>query len=192
MSVYRMICRGKIFNQVCENVVHFFREGPDELDFVIAKTRDDWLPTLRNIQNANFNWFQVAGQKVSEPKSDLRIVNFPNQPGSLSGPGAHPSLAILMSLRAACAGRRCRGRIYVPGVHGESVSEGQVQVGAFVAFSNVAGLIMTRFHHNGSDFRGIELVIAPRSDPTQFKVVTQVIPRQQFGIQRRRNIGVGS
>ena len=97
-----------------------------------------------------------------------------------------------MSIRANCAGRACRGRIYVPGVHKESEAFGRVESNAQVAYQQVADLIKNRFILGGNDYKGIELVIAPRNNPDNFKKVAQVIPRQTFGIQRRRNIGVGS
>lgn len=193
-NVWRVTTRGKIFEQVCENVLHFWESGILSADGVMAIVRDTWFPTVRAIQNANFVWFQILTQQIVGPVAPgpIEVWTFPNQPGSLSGAGAHPSLAAKFTTRASCAGRNCRGRIYLPGVHGESVANGVVQVGALAAYVQVAGLLKDRFTVNGASETGLRLVVLPRAAPAQFKFITQIIARPTFGIQRRRNVGVGS
>lgn len=195
MSLYRAVVRGTIFNQLCENVIHFQDEGSGSAIDLAVVLRDVWCPTVRNLQNANFGWFFVSVSKKPDGSNTWEApeqLTFPSQPGSLSGAGAHPSLAWIFSLRRACAGRHCRGRIYLPGVHGESVVNGQAQDGAFTAANVVKGLMLDRFYRSGNSFTGYSLSVAERKSPYAHDYVEQIIVRRTFGIQRRRNINVGS
>jgi len=195
MSLFKAVIRGTYFNQICENVIHFSDNNTGSSEDCAQKLRDVWCPTVRNLQNANFGWFFVSVSKLPESSTQWEApvqLTFASQPGSLSGAGAHPALAWIFSLRKACAGRKCRGRIYLPGVHGESVVNGQAQDGAFTAANVVAGLMHDRFHASGNAFTGYSLAVAERAEPYAHGTVEQIIVRRIFGIQRRRNINVGS
>lgn len=191
MPVYRVISRGLFYNQVCENVLHFARDDGIPEDQVAEIIRTSWWPTLRSMQNEHFAWSQVLVQNLDIQGAPMTQFIFPAQNGTLLGKGSHPSLAILFSTRAACAGRHCHGRIYIPGVHEEGVLNGAVEPGYQSLITQFAGLMVQRFAHGGSDNRGLELVIVNRKQVSNFKSVVQIVPRFTFGIQRRRNIGVG-
>lgn len=195
MTLYRAVMRGTIFQQLMENVVHFIDEGQGSSIDLGVVIRDVWFPTVRALQNAQFQWFQVITQAKPDGSNTFDppdLLTFPGQPGSLSGDAAHPALAWIFSLRKACAGKHCRGRIYLPGVHGASVFQGVAENNAFNAAAQVRDLIMQRFHRGGISFQGYSLAIAERKAPFSNDYVEQIIVRNVFGIQRRRNINVGS
>lgn len=190
MAIWRVIARGQIYQQRCENVLHF--QGDNLTDEQVKQRIEDvWLPTVRGIQNANFQWNAIATQQLAPTVSPIIVWPINAQAGSLAGKGAHPSIAGLFTLRANCAGRACRGRFYLPGIHEDSITDGRIGSGAFAVYTQVANLLNTRFVQGGAEVSLIHLVIAPRLNPANAKVVTSVFARQNFGIQRRRNIGVG-
>lgn len=195
MPLFHAVIRGIIFQQRCENVIHFINtSGGSAIDCAV-KIRDVWCPTVQNLQNQNFSWFEVTVKMLDEGSSTWgvpEILTFANQPGVLQGAAAHPSLAFIFSLRRACSGRHCRGRIYLPGVHGESVSQGRVEAGALTTANQVKGLMLDRFYRAGNAFTGYSLAVAERTSPYAADFVEQITVRATFGIQRRRNIGVGS
>ena len=75
------------------------------------------------------------------------------------------------------------------GVHQDSVLNGQVQSSALGAYQTAANNIVARYTAGGSG--PIQFGVCPRSNPADFKTVTAIVARPVFGVQRRRNIGVG-
>jgi hypothetical protein len=190
MSTMRITLAGTIFDQRCVNVLHF--NNPDGglshvqiRDVLIAQ----WLFHVRDIQNVNFVWRDMTVQKVDGTPDTPTVFPLSDQQGALTGTAAHPSLAALFSVRTAFAGRKGRGRFYVPGVHQESVLNGRVHPNAVIAYNTVANDLVARFGASGS--QAIKLVVCPRIDPTDIHTCVTILARSVFGIQRRRNIGVG-
>jgi hypothetical protein len=195
MALYRAVIRGTIFQQLMENVLHFEDEDQGSAIGLGVVLRDVWCPTVRALQNSQFLWFQIIVSRKADDTDQFdppELLTFPGQPGSLGGPAAHPALAWLFSLRKACAGKSCRGRFYLPGVHGASVLDGVAEANAMNAAGQVRDLLMQRFNRGGISFQGYSLSISERKAPYSHDFVEQIIVRNVFGIQRRRNINVGS
>lgn len=191
MSKMRVVITGLILGQRCQNVLHF--DNPDG-GLNDAQVRDEILANfvarLRNVQNAGLSYTELTVQKVDPPAAPISVFPLAGANGSLAGAAAPPVLAALCSIRTAVAGRHGHGRFYGFGVHGESVSNGAFQAGALAAWQGEANFIVGRFGSGGTG--PLRLGVAPRSDPTAFITCTSIVVRATFGIQRRRNIGVGS
>jgi len=189
MPLWRVVPKGVIFSQVCQNVLHFAR---DASGLTTAQIRDElisgWFPILRNLQNNNFAWTQVSIQQILPTLQPPDVYALSNQAGSLSGTAAVPVIAGLFSLRTAAAGRTGHGRFYMPGVHQDSVLNGAN--GAVGTYQTRANDLMNRYGHLGSG--PFEIVVTSRTQPSNYKSVTAIIVRPTWGVQRRRNIGVGN
>lgn len=189
MSVYRVTLTGKLLEQRLQNVLHFADRGLTQMtpDEVIDELLAGWLPILRNLQN---NQFQTVGIKVQQLTPSLLIPverAVSNQAGSLAGDPAPLFVSALFSLRTAVPGRTGRGRFYMAGVHGPSMVNGKN--GAMSSYIPRALDLQNRYGAFGNG--ALVLVICNRVNPLPAKTVTQIIARDIWGVQRRRNIGVG-
>jgi hypothetical protein len=178
-----------MYNQVCQNRLHF--DNPDG-GLTDAQICDEintfWLPIIRALQNVGFAYTSISSQNVSTAGNMPFVLSIAGTTGTLSGAGAHPSIAGLFTIRTALATRRGRGRFYMPGVHGESVSNGLN--GALGAYATQAGILTTRYNFD-TGTRPIFLGVYEGGIGGVWHGMTQLIARQTFGIQRKRNINVG-
>lgn len=189
MSVYRVTFTGKLLEQRLQNVVHFAdtRAFPMTENDVIDNLLAGWLPVLRNLQNNNFQTIAVKVQIIS-PAIQIPVERaVVNQAGSLAGDPAPLFVSALFSIRTATPGRSGRGRFYMAGVHGPSMVAGKN--GAMSSYIPRQVDLQNQYCHPGEAV--FRLGIAPRNNPGAFKDATQIIIRDIWGVQRRRNIGVG-
>jgi hypothetical protein len=190
MAIMRLVFTGTILGQLVQNVVHFDNiDGALTHDDIKTEMLAGWIPILRNIQNANLSWTALSVQRIQSPPDIATLYPLSGQVGSLSGAPAPTVLCGLFSIRSATPGRHGHGRFYLFGVHGESVLNSIVQSGALAAYQNAANNLIGRYGVSGST--GLRLGVCPRNDPTNFHPATAIVVRPTFGIQRRRNIGVG-
>lgn len=190
MSTMRVILSGVILAQRCQNVLHFW--NPDDTqthDNIRDELIANWLPIVRNVQNANWRWTEISVQRVSGTPDIATVYPLSGNAGSLSGAPAVTVIAILFSIRTAVPGRHGHGRFYLPGVHGESVSNSVPESGALSAFQGAANALVARYGASGTG--PINLVVVPRATPSDTHFCTAIVVRPTFGVQRRRNIGVG-
>ncbi len=191
MSIIRVVISATILGQKVQNVLHF--NNPDgALNNLAVKDElvGNFIPVLQNLQNNGLSYASLSVQQLT-PLQPIEVFSITGAgTGSLAGAPAHPSLCGLFSIRTGTAGRRGHGRFYMFGVHGDSVSNGVVQSGAFGAYVNAATTLTGRYNATGT--RPLQLGVCSRANPDDFKVMTALIARPTFGIQRRRNIGVGS
>jgi hypothetical protein len=191
MSIHRLIFTGTFLGQKCQNVLHV--SNPDGALSNLA-IRDEMLanfiPRLRNVQNNQASWVQLSVQRVGLTPGIAEIFPLTGQVGSLAGNGASPFVAGVFSIRTGTPGRHGHGRFYLFGVHGASISNGAFESGAFASYQTQALNIEGRFKEGGTG--PLDLGVAPRGNEDNFIPMTALIVRSIFGVQRRRNFGVGS
>lgn len=190
MPVFRCIPTAIVLGQRCQMVLHFLTGAGTNLEaFVSNELITNFFPSLRNLQNNGCAYSSLSVQQVTAPIQPAQVFSMLGTSGSLSGAIAPSVLCGLFSIRTATSGRKGHGRFYMFGVHQDSVLNGVVQSGALAAYQNAANAIVNRYKVGGTG--PIVLGVCPRSNPADFKSVTSIIARPVFGIQRRRNIGVG-
>lgn len=191
MSIMRVTLTGTYLGQRCQNVIHF--KNPDGALNNVA-VREEVLGSLvipiRSLQNNQATWVQMEVQKVDSPAGVVDVFALSGHVGSLSGGGAPSFLAALVRIKTATAGRHGHGRFYVWGVHGASVANGVFESGAFSAYGTTFATMTNRFKTGGTG--PLIMGVAPRSSPIDFIPMTALVVPSVFGVQRRRNIGVGS
>lgn len=190
MSICRVVASGSILGQRCQNVMHFKNiDGALTHAQIVTEVNDFLLLRFRNLQNASWNWTDIAVQDNLDSTPDLLTVHAITGAGSLSGEPALTFAAGIFSIRTPMAGRHGHGRIYMPGVHGASVQSGVIQSGAFSAYQGAAANIKARFIVGSVG--PLLLGVAPRAHPGDWVQANDLVVRPNFGVQRRRNIGVG-
>jgi len=190
MRVFRVVITGIVLAQRCQNVLHFIDNSDSKTeDNVKDEINANFRNQLTNLQNFNMNYSDMSVQIIHPAIQPMVLYPLTGQHGALSGAPAPPVLCALFSIRTATAGRHGHGRFYMFGVHGESVLNGIVEPGAYSAYQTAAANLTNRFKSGGTG--PIQLAVVPRNNPSAAKPCTAIVVRQQFGIQRRRNIGVG-
>jgi len=190
MSIVRVIMTGSILGQKMQNVLHFQNPDGALTNLQISEElKPNWITVLRNVQNNQLQWTEISVQRVDSPGFAADVYTVTAAPGSLSGSAALTFACPVVSIRTGVAGRAGHGRFYIFGLHGDSVSNGAFQSGAFAAYQTYVGNLKNRYKSGGTG--PIVLGVCPRNNPVDFKPMTDLIVRPIFGVQRRRNLGVG-
>jgi hypothetical protein len=190
MGLWRATISGTFYDQVCQNVLHFHAaDAPNQGEALTIELRDHWMIEMQSCQNQNFSWRRIAVQDITTSGNPVLVTDIAPIAGILTGAGAHPSLAVVFSLRTAIPTKAGRGRFYMPGVHGQSILNGRVEPNAQIVFNGAATNLLARYGPSASS--AFSLKVVPRSDPSAHKQVINILARGVFGIQRKRNIGVG-
>ncbi len=190
MTIMRVIPTAIVLGQRCQNVLHFSNpDGALSEAAIATEIQNNWLPPLRNLQNNGCAYASLSVQRVDAPGHAAMVFSLLGTSGALSGAIAPSFVAGLFSIRTSSTGRHGHGRFYMFGVHGDSVLNGVVQSGALAAYQGAANALVARYKSGGTG--PITLIVTDRATVTEFHPVTSIIARPVFGVQRRRNIGVG-
>jgi hypothetical protein len=193
MSLIRTIVTSLYLGQRIQNVMVF--DKPDfitaDLNTLCQTLRDQWVFRIKQQQNAGFAYQNITAQKIEAAPAPPFLLDILGNTGALAGNGYHPSVAMVYSFRTHLATKAGRGRIYIGGIHGESILNGQFHPTVAGSFALIATQLTSLFAEGGSN--PFHLMVGPRAstDSTDYKAVVQIIARPICGIQRRRNINVG-
>lgn len=191
MAQWRVIISATVYGQLCQNVLNFLTDvgfGTDEED-VKDNVLAQWVSEVRNVQNANTIYTTIGVQRI-DVLQPLQVFSISGTVGSLAGAAAPTFTCGVFSIRTASAGRAGHGRFYMFGVHMESILTGALHPAAYAQYQTVAANLTTRFCTGGT--QPLLLGVTSRTNPVaDFKGSTVILARQIFGVQRRRNIGVG-
>lgn len=189
--IARVTLTGTYHGQTCQNVFHMFRDNATtaELQDLPAMLIADWINLIRPQQINTFKWIDVMVQQLS-PNFGQAIRVAINHPGAIGGSSGLPSvLSVILSFRTGTPGKTGRGRVYISGLKADAFADNVLTPDYLNLWTTIANSLDERWAFGGTfPWR---LGIAPRSDPTAFKNVTLITPRAVFGVQRRRNTGVG-
>lgn len=191
MGLWKVVISGTFFSNLCQNVLYFEKRNGTQGTEVELKNelQTNWIPIFQQLQNNAFLYTTLSVQDLGPPAKPAVIFSLVGMAGALSGAPAHSVLAGLFSLRTNVGGRKGHGRFYMPGVHGQSVLNNVLQPGAFNQYVASAVSLSARYGEPGSGpYRLILRSHGPEHTETR---VTDIVVRQTFGIQRRRNTGVG-
>lgn len=192
MPVWRVTTSCIVMGQVCQNVIHLARDASDRTDFQVATTVNlEWIPHIRNFQHTGARWFQIEARNVVPGGNAPTVITI-----DLAGTGPavsdadDPCRGRVLQFRTIMAGKQGRGRYFIPGTSWQAFSANQVKAASITAGNPLVQQLKDRFlaPDATSDY---VLVIAPRSQPSNYKTVVDIVQRSIVGYQRRRNIGVG-
>jgi hypothetical protein len=190
MSIHRIIVTATYLNQRAQNVLHFQIPDGSMTDAQITdEIKTNWVTQLKALQNSLLLYQTISTQRISGTVTVPSVLSIVGYTGDLVGPGYHPCIAGIFSIRTATAGRHGRGRFYLGGIHGATVLNGIYETNAFAAFNTKAGLLQSRYKSGGTG--PMTLGVMPPKQPGSFTAMSELRVMPTFGIQRRRNIGVG-
>lgn len=189
MSVHRITLTGNARGRTVQNVFHMHNQDGTLTDEQIAQEiLTQWLPQVkrRSGPGCNFTFLEVRRvDNLNPPSPYITQVN-------VTGTGSnfnHPQVVCeKLRFQTALAGKRNRGRYYIPlvGQHGDL--NDVVNAPAMVILTEVCQILTDRFCKSSGG--PIGLCIWHRDTRTH-TMCTSIIPSATYGIQRRRNFGIG-
>lgn len=191
MAVFRAIVSGTMFGQTCQNVLHFAKDVTVQNDalFLAQSLRDDWCVQIRFRMGNEANFTTVEVRELTNPNTVPAVVSV-NLSGTAGGiPNTFPFAAYKIKLSTQALGRVGRGRFFVWGIGPGSMQAGILLPGVITAWEGTLATLKQKY--GTAPTSGYSLVIAPRNNPTNFKLVTDMRIAPIPGVMRRRNIGVG-
>jgi len=191
MSKHRITLSGTILGQKCQNVIHVNNpDGALNNTAIKNEINSNFVTPLRNVQNAGALWTQMAIADADPASGVPEEIFIIGGAGSLAGAPALPFVAGVFSIRTGTGGRHGHGRFYLWGVHGASIANGAFETNAYNSYVTNANGITARFKTGGTG--PLTMGVMPRGQPENFIPMTNLVVRSIFGVQRRRNYGVGS
>jgi hypothetical protein len=192
-TIYKAVISGSYYAQLVQNVMHF--EGDDSITseaLLCTDLRDNWVDQIRGLQNIGFQYSQITAQKMLPIATPPVALDITDRQGTLSGAGSLSFVAAIFRFRTATPTRKGRGRYYMGGVHGETVLNGVMHPTASGFFNTVAGLLITHWGAGGGS--NFNLMVGPRhsTNIADYLEVQSIQVPPIFGVQRKRNIGVGA
>jgi len=192
MATYRITLTATFRGSIMENVLHFWRiDQSFSMTTIMETIRDQWLPEFKKFSVDQVVWTNIRAQLV-EPGPGLAVNLAVNVAGTSNAtdPRDHPCICEKIRLQSNTPGKTGRGRIFCPVASSFGGNVGVLTVATLNARNAVLATLMQRFC-GGEPSTGLNLVIAPRNNPVANKEVVNMFCDSTYGIQRRRNVGVG-
>lgn len=200
MTVARVVLSGTLYGQLTQNSLFFERPEalwPNDGNTLAAAIRDIWVGAATNsgindrVSTAH-TWNLVQVYNCNQP--GMLPVSLPmNKTGSRSGANTtlNPFACYVLQLRTGVAGKKGRGRSYIPAPEPGAFVGGIMAASHIAIWQVVIGQLAAGFMGDNPS-SGWNLVVANHKTPTvdRFTVISLQIANKA-GCQRRRNIGVG-
>lgn len=178
------------YSQTFQNVFHIYDSGTFDKDAINSAIQTYWIGYLKAKQLSSVHYRLIQIRDVSTPGQPT--WNFPIDIGCTGGSAIETwgPLCALFSFHTAAAGRSGRGRFYMSGQYVGDVQAGVWSAVKLADLATTAAGIFTRWGFT-SPTSGYRLAVTSRSNPTDYKSVTEIVAQAVPGVQRRRNYGVG-
>lgn len=192
MAIFRVTLTASFRGMIMQNVLHFDQHASGITGQTICEiVRDQWLDQQRFFSVDQVIWINVSATQV-DPGVGLTTNLAVNITGAANATSSndHPVLCEKIRVQTATVGRHGRGRIYCPVAAVSGGNVGIVNAATITSRNARLATLMARFNDNNpSTF--ITYGIIPRDTPSSFKPAINMFLDSKYGIQRRRNIGVG-
>lgn len=202
MDVFRLVLRQQLFNQEVENVLHFGDNRLIGTSQGLAENFDAFLTTYWSaVQTEQLKYTMIRVQKVS-PADEVVFEMTPSRlTGQMASAPGSANLAVVYSLRSNTTNRRRNGRIFLPGTRVISMdTEGRLPISERPLHATMAAALLSEFSDNPitSAFQiGVYSKAIPPGMPggprdMLFTHPALIKVNTLMGVQRRRQVGVGS
>lgn len=148
--------------------------------------RDRFLPQFKTPCAAAMNWTTIVISMQGNP-SDSPYQLAINVVGGGSNLAPH-QVAVQWNLNTGVAGRRGRGRLFVPGIHTGAIGAGKIASATKLSMDADMTTINSRWTQGGSE--AYHLGVLSRVD-NALRIVVQVGYSEIFATLHSRRLGVG-
>lgn len=193
MSIWRVTLTAAFRGMLMQNVLHFNdKDSGITPQTVCEKMRDVWIPEWKFFSVDQVIWINIAATVIHPALGITQnlAVNIPCT-GNATAATDHPSICEKVKVQTATPGRHGRGRIYAPCA---SLAGGNVGVVNVATLNSRNARLQTLLNHFGDGsppLEGIVYGIIDRHNPGAFHPAISMTLDSKYGLQRRRNIGVG-
>lgn len=190
-TVYRVVTSGLLYGNVWNNVLHFVDSQPGLEATIATSVNGQWVEQVKGFQHSFLSWLNISVRDVTTTPGPAAFNLAINKVGTSSLAAAADSnlLTVVLKLNTAIAGPSGRGRVLIAGVPQARFNLGLVEPSVLTIWQNIANNLVGLYGPGGST--GIQLVVAPRSNPANYKPVVTIIVRSAQGTCRSRGYGVG-
>jgi len=193
MATWRVTFTGIYNNSVtCQNVVAF--DQPDSVltdQQVANELRDNWLTIIAAGQVNTFAWRNISVTRLGSNTSPLNLAINVQGVDGVDNLGGTQITCVKWRIHTGLAGKRGRGRIYLPAFRSVYWSAGQLTATGITNITPRITAIKARYVGSGSS-GPIKLGIQGRDlQAGGFIAADDISLSLTPGVQRRRNLGVG-
>lgn len=193
MPVYRATFSGLLWGNVWNNVVHFAIDSPiPTLADIATHLNANWVEKIRGFQQNQLQWLDIGVRDVTTTPGPSTYHLPINKIGTSSAATATDTnlVTVVLKFQTAMAGRTGRGRILIAGVPSGRFNIGIVEPSVLTTWQTVANQLYDIYKQSGG--APVNLVVASRSNPANYKTVTGITVRPTQGTCRSRGYGIGT
>lgn len=191
MAIFRAVISMRFFGQLNQNVLHL---NDGENAFTVEQVADyvdtNWVDQVKIGCNSSLLFFQISVKNLSTPNlaSFDKIIN---KTGSQSAESQTCCFAAwVLKFSTGLAGRKFRGRAYIPGYRFGDQQFGVITAGGLALWNPILTQLRSKFTVSGGG--NMWLVIRGAGGEPHDTGVTNIQIRNTMGSMRTRNIGVGA
>jgi len=191
MSEHRITLTGLYWGNTIQNVVHVLNpDGALDAPGIFTEFTNNWINVIKAKQMNTFHWTSITEQIVDTAGIPPNTTALSIAGDGVGNEGLQSVLAVILSFRTSFAGRAGRGRIYIAGVKADAVETNVLRPSTFTDYQTIATTLTARFKSGGSG--PLTLLVRKHSGAGALgHPVSDIICRNRWGVQRRRNTGVG-
>lgn len=194
MGIYRAVMGGQLLGQTVQNVCHFEKGGdwdPAQAQTLAQHLRDNWITQIKSRLSTQMTWTGITIYDRLTPGRQPVVLAINLQGAQTTfATQAVPFCAVLMRFKTSQTGPSGRGRIYIPGAALNDYAGGNITAPAATAWQTILNTIGPMYTSNNPS-SGFNLVLSGKQAPSATLNVTTIEIGGHYGVQRRRNIGVG-
>lgn len=195
MSVIRVVFTGTSWGSITsQNVVAFLVNPGAGLTTaqMAAELRDNWCTILAQGQTTQFGWRNISLYVVG---SGVSAINLPIVVNGIDASDPSTGTQVLCQkfrIHTNTAGRKGRGRIYLPGYRANLWTQGTLNATGITNMTIRLNAIKNRYVGIANPAAQIALGVLPRGDdPSKFIYADDLSLSLVPGVQRRRSLGLG-
>lgn len=192
MTVFRVTLTGIRWGKLTmQNCLHFEDISSLMTDEQVAtEIRTQWCTMWAVRQASTFGWRNIS---IFRPGTSFTPSNFPivvNGTDGVDASGGTNVTGLKIRILTAFAGKRGRGRFYLPAVRDQYIEFGEYNAQAITNITPTITAVESRYKSPGGS-GPIHLGVRGRGTNDEFHPMIALSMSVIPGIQRRRNIGVG-
>jgi len=193
-DVNKVIIEGTLHGQLVQTVLHYVTLngalGPvEEVERLAEQVVAVVVPQLKAIQSAEYTHTRVLAQKIFPLPPRVPVINVTAAgAGGVAGQSLPTEVTAVITKKTPFAGRKYRGRIFVPGVPVTSELDSQLSAAAMTAWTAAADAMNVVLTH---DLANNWTMVVWHNATKTYDTVQLLVPRPILRSQRNRQIGKG-
>lgn len=191
-DVLQVTIEAFLHGQQVVTVLHYAEANPPD-----TLTSENWLsaavqtivvPAMKGLQSAELGHAAVSVQKIWPLPPNVPVRNTTGAGGgNIAGSSLPTCVTAVITKQTAFAGRKYRGRMFIPGVPVASENDSQLSAAAMVTWQAAADAMNVTLSADNGEWN---MVLWHRSTKT-WHTVLKLLARSVLRNQRRRQVGKG-